>query len=226
VNLFDGCIDPKDVFPCISCLDRYFNMEYLVSFGVLLLLIISLIQQGLCQDGRTVSGNSDVVIVQDVQNDGPQEKDIFCYICNSKRDPNCGDKQWNPHFVKLVNCSDDLYMNDFGKELIKKVGKTKPNMCRKQVQRVSLGKKQDIRVIRSCGFMPQHKRYEDDDDYVGDERCFTRAGTFEVMVTYCTCTKDKCNAGNKFGMNPWIPLALSSVTSIFVLLHRQLGHSQ
>jgi len=188
--------------------------------GVLLFVLISLIQQGLCQD----NSGTNAVVVSASEPSGPPEKGIFCYVCNSKGDPNCGDKQWNPHFVKLVNCTDQMYMNDFGREQLTKLNKTQPNICRKQVQRVSLGKKTDTRVIRSCGYMPQHKRYDDDEDFVGEDRCYTRAGTFEVMVTYCTCEKDKCNDGNRIGGQPWIPLAISLTT--FVLLHLPLGHSQ
>jgi len=189
-------------------------MEYLISFSVLLLFIISFIQQGCCADETAV-------VVNAGEDSGPPEKGVMCYVCNSKGDPNCGDKHWNPKLIKLVNCTDQLYMDDYGRELLKKQNKTQPNICRKQVQRISLGKRTDTRVIRSCGYMPQHKRYEDDEDYIGDDRCFTRAGTFEVMVTYCSCTKDECNAGSRFGMKPWIPLAI-----FFVLRHLPLGQPQ
>jgi len=38
---------------------------------------------------------------------------------------------------------------------------------------------------------------EDEDDDGETERCYNKAGTFEVQLTYCACTKDACNHGQR-----------------------------
>ncbi len=58
----------------------------------------------------------------------------------------------------------------------------------------TLGSRIDYRVIRTCGYLPESARYidEDDPDNVED-RCYNKAGTFEVQVTYCSCYSAGCN---------------------------------
>jgi len=117
-------------------------------------------------------------------------------------------------------------MDEYGKKMLELEGKTQPNLCRKNYQTVTLGGKTDTRIVRSCGYMAKKKPlYGDNPDEVdaeGEERCFRRAGTFEVMVTYCTCTKSECNGaaqlGSDFLQKRFLSLPLILIGIGFLLL--------
>jgi len=117
---------------------------------------------------------------------------IKCYVCNSNRDPRCGDP-FDPSTIELADCG----------QIATGMPGHNATLCRKQYIRASLGGKVDRRIVRGCGYLPDAKRGEEEED-VDDKailaaggRCFTRAGTFEVMVTYCSCNKEACNSGPK-----------------------------
>jgi len=105
---------------------------------------------------------------------------IRCYSCNSHYDRNCLDP-FNNFTTELVNCGMEghqmphLPPKEDGSPLT-------ANICRKTVQLVS----EEIRVIRSCGWLPN-------DPDLKDRDCFTRTGTHQVMVYHCVCTGDACN---------------------------------
>ncbi|ODM97060.1 hypothetical protein Ocin01_09634 [Orchesella cincta] len=69
---------------------------------------------------------------------GDGKKGIMCYVCNSARDPRCGDP-FDPATIEKVDCEQFM-----------------PNMnttiCRKTVQRAVLGSRNDYRVVRTCGY--------------------------------------------------------------------------
>ncbi|CAG7734175.1 unnamed protein product [Allacma fusca] len=135
---------------------------------------------------------------------------IRCYQCNSARDPYCGDPFSNTT-VADVDC-DQMFP---GKNA---------TVCRKNVQKVNLGSKSDHRVVRACGWEPDKKAsakdVKDEDDEPagkGGERCYTRAGTFEVMVTYCTCTSTLCNGGNHVMPPALLGMSLMALVSSGIL---------
>jgi len=162
-------------------------MEWLITSTLVVSSLLGLLQQGLCQNVKTSTLQSS----------------IMCYVCNSMEDPRCGHPFDKSSFAPL-NCSDLVYMSTYNQELMKETEKKDaPNLCRKNIQTVTLGGKTDYRIVRSCGFMPKNKpKYGvevDEDDTIGEDRCYKRAGTFEVAVTYCTCTHDDCNGALRTG---------------------------
>ncbi|CAL8143311.1 unnamed protein product [Orchesella dallaii] len=145
---------------------------------------------------------------------GEAKKGIMCYVCNSARDPRCGDP-FDSATIEKVDC--DQFM---------------PNMnttiCRKTVQRATLGGRSDYRVIRTCGYLPEPPRYgvevEEDDDG-SSERCFNKAGTFEVQLTYCACTVDGCNHGQRLTQSSTFTIAslLTMISGSYLLLNKSFN---
>jgi len=105
---------------------------------------------------------------------------IRCYSCNSHYDRNCLDP-FNNYTIENVDCGQETHRmthlppKEDGSPHI-------ANICRKTVQIVS----EEIRVIRSCGWLPNEKSMKGRD-------CFTRTGTHQVMVYHCVCGHDGCN---------------------------------
>jgi len=124
---------------------------------------------------------------------------LRCWVCNSERDPRCGDK-FDPVTIEMADCDQWMALN----LAQARVEKRNATVCRKISQRVSLGKMETNRVVRSCG-------YEVDENE--PEKCFNRAGTFEVMVTYCSCQGDGCNSGSH--SIPNIPILSLLLATIF-----------
>ena len=61
-------------------------------------------------------------------------------------------------------------------------------------------------------------------DTVGEDRCYKRAGTFEVSVTYCTCTKDECNGAPQTGTgSSFLSMMLLAVTVSYLSHLQQLN---
>ena len=50
-----------------------------------------------------------------------------------------------------------------------------------------------VRVIRACGWLDEVKDRPD---------CYSRTGTKDIMVTYCSCQGDKCNSSTSV-RTPW-----------------------
>ncbi|XP_022920285.1 UPAR/Ly6 domain-containing protein crok-like [Onthophagus taurus] len=107
-----------------------------------------------------------------------EHKPIQCYDCNSEYDPRCG-LDFDNYTIGVVNCNEKRKL-DHMKTFV-------PILCRKVIQKVH-GK---IRVIRGCGYIKD----EDHDD----KECYTRSGTHDVKVTYCSCTTSLCNGAPRFG---------------------------
>lgn len=96
---------------------------------------------------------------------------ISCWRCNSAYDPNCADPFDNITSV-VVNC-DMRHLPHFPG--------VRAKVCRKIIQKVY----NDLRYVRDCGWLADEKE--------GSE-CIRRAGTFSVLMKYCSCNTDGCNA--------------------------------
>ncbi|XP_064457899.1 UPAR/Ly6 domain-containing protein crok-like [Ornithodoros turicata] len=96
---------------------------------------------------------------------------IYCWICNSAYDRNCADPFDNITSA-LVDCST---------RHLEHLPNVPATMCRKIVQKVY----NDFRYVRDCGYLEKEKE--------GTE-CIRRAGTFSVLMKYCSCKTDGCNA--------------------------------
>jgi len=97
---------------------------------------------------------------------------IHCWDCSSHINPGCGDYFSNNSFA-MVDCDQKVkpHLQD-----------QKATLCRKVIQKVQ-GESRP-RIIRSCGWIV--------DDSV-NRGCVRRAGTFSVLIEYCTCDRDGCN---------------------------------
>ncbi|ALC41023.1 CG6329 [Drosophila busckii] len=124
---------------------------------------------------------------------------LMCYDCNSEFDPRCGDP-FEPYSIGEVNCSKQEPL-----EHLK--DKFKPMLCRKTVQKI-YGK---TRIVRGCGYIPDERT---------DRECVRRSGTHDVSATYCSCTKDLCNAATAVGNSQMLMLlGLASICTLFVTRH-------
>ncbi|KAH7931634.1 hypothetical protein MRX96_016991 [Rhipicephalus microplus] len=110
---------------------------------------------------------------------------IYCWRCNSAYDPNCADP-FNNITSDLVNC--DMRVKEHLPP------GTRAQVCRKIVQKVY----SDFRTVRDCGWLKSDKE--------GTE-CMRRAGTFSVLMKYCSCDKDGCNGARR-------PTAVSSLLMV------------
>lgn len=110
---------------------------------------------------------------------------IYCWRCNSAYDPNCADP-FNNITSDLVNC--DMRVKEHLPP------GTRAQVCRKIVQKVY----SDFRTVRDCGWLKSDKE--------GTE-CMRRAGTFSVLMKYCSCDKDGCNGARR-------PSAISSLLMV------------
>jgi len=108
---------------------------------------------------------------------------LHCFVCNSARDPRCGDP-FDDKTIEKADC------NQLHPEF-------NATLCRKNIQKVNLGARSDVRVVRSCGHVANKLFEGDEPDADTSTRCFTRAGTFEVMVTYCSCSTEACNSAER-----------------------------
>lgn len=105
---------------------------------------------------------------------------IKCWECNSAYDKRCGDP-FNNYTSELVDC--DQKQSDLSHLPLNNGTPYTATICRKTVQTV----RADVRVIRSCGWIPNPPNLEGRD-------CYTRTGTNQVMVYHCACKEDGCNA--------------------------------
>lgn len=70
----------------------------------------------------------------------------------------------------------------------------------------------ELRVTRDCGFIEKEDRFE---ARMGD--CVRRSGTHQVILNYCTCEGDRCNAAP--GGQPTLGWLLSLGVASVHLLH-------
>lgn len=98
-------------------------------------------------------------------------RSIHCWECNSHYDRNCADPFQNETFA-LTDCD---------QRDLEHLPQQKATVCRKIVQKV----RDDYRFVRGCGWLSNEKE--------GSE-CFKRAGTFNVLIQFCSCGGDGCNA--------------------------------
>ncbi|KAK8783551.1 hypothetical protein V5799_010086 [Amblyomma americanum] len=61
---------------------------------------------------------------------------------------------------------------------------SRAQVCRKIVQKVY----SDFRTVRDCGWLKDEKE---------GTSCMRRAGTFSVLMKYCSCDKDGCNSARR-----------------------------
>ena len=62
------------------------------------------------------------------------------------------------------------------------------------------------RTVRSCGYVGEPTK---DGKY-----CFTRAGTHEVQITYCSCAGEFCNTASNQGPMNWFSLVVANVVTV------------
>ncbi|XP_043211619.1 protein quiver-like [Amphibalanus amphitrite] len=120
---------------------------------------------------------------------------IQCYECNSRYDRSCGDK-FSRTAVGMVDC--DLKLK--GPHL----DNMNSTVCRKIVHHI----RGHQRIVRSCGWV-------DDKEVMAGRDCMRKAGTYEVMLYYCSCYDDFCNSANDHKMS----LLLLVTAAISWLLH-------
>ncbi|GFY42917.1 uncharacterized protein TNIN_142121 [Trichonephila inaurata madagascariensis] len=120
---------------------------------------------------------------------------IKCWDCNSHYDRNCADPFRNATFA-LTDC-DQKNLDHFPQQ--------KASVCRKIIQKV----KDDYRFVRTCGWLSSEKENTD---------CFKRAGTFNVLIQYCSCDKDGCNAAPSSIQYSWIGLLAVVVLSTLMVV--------
>ncbi|CAG0921579.1 unnamed protein product [Notodromas monacha] len=118
---------------------------------------------------------------------------IFCYDCNSRTDPRCGDP-FDNFSIAQVDCS---------QKIMPHLNNSTANKCRKITQKVD----GTVRVHRSCGWI---------DDHYGTN-CYMRSGTYHVLVEYCACEGDACNAGVTVTPS-WTAAAVASAVLLPVLI--------
>uniref|UniRef100_A0A147BNT5 Uncharacterized protein n=1 Tax=Ixodes ricinus TaxID=34613 RepID=A0A147BNT5_IXORI len=117
---------------------------------------------------------------------------IYCWRCNSAYDPNCADP-FNNITSDLVNC--DMRSREHLPPEKKAV------VCRKIVQKVY----SDFRYVRDCGWLREEKE---------GASCMRRAGTFSVLMKYCSCEQDGCNGGPYLRAAPsWILALVAAATA-------------
>ncbi|GIY88222.1 protein quiver [Caerostris extrusa] len=71
------------------------------------------------------------------------------------------------------------------------------------------GLRDDYRFVRGCGWLSSEKESTD---------CFKRAGTFNVLIQYCSCDTDGCNAAPSILQHSWIGLLASVILSILMIV--------
>ncbi|KFM58231.1 hypothetical protein X975_04859, partial [Stegodyphus mimosarum] len=120
---------------------------------------------------------------------------IKCWECNSRYDRDCGDPFNNATFA-LTDCN-QRNLEHFPQQ--------QATVCRKILQKV----RDDYRIVRGCGFLSSEKEGSD---------CFKRAGTFNVLIQYCSCDSDGCNAApGTFNPHSWIGLLAGVVLSTIMM---------
>jgi len=125
---------------------------------------------------------------------------IRCYECNSKHDPRCGDPFSNITSM-LMDCDQDKRLDQGHLPVGEDGGPLKSSICRKTYQTTNA----ETRIVRSCGWI-------ENEGTMKDRTCFTRTGTYQVMVTHCVCKDDGCNASSS--LVPFYTLVLTIVTAV------------
>lgn len=120
---------------------------------------------------------------------------IKCWECNSHYDRNCADPFGNETFA-LTDC-DQRELEHFPQQ--------KASVCRKIIQKV----RDDYRFVRGCGWLSSEKESTD---------CFKRAGTFNVLIQYCSCDADGCNAAPPTIQCSWIGLLAAVILSTLMVV--------
>ncbi|XP_054164694.1 uncharacterized protein LOC128962344 [Oppia nitens] len=104
---------------------------------------------------------------------------LNCWDCNSLINANCNDP-----FKE-----DDFAMADCNQKFLPHFPNQPGTICRKIVQKVN----DEYRTIRGCGYLNDLGQ-EIKPGTVLPNDCIKRAGTFSVLVQYCSCNgKDGCN---------------------------------
>ncbi|XP_071042512.1 UPAR/Ly6 domain-containing protein crok [Parasteatoda tepidariorum] len=119
---------------------------------------------------------------------------IMCWECNSHYDKNCGDPFRNETFA----------ITDCNQRDLEHFPQQKATVCRKIIQKVT----DDYRFVRGCGWLSNENVSHD---------CFKRAGTFNVLIQYCSCNYDGCNAApHTIQQSSWIALMAMVIFSIWM----------
>jgi len=121
---------------------------------------------------------------------------LSCWDCNSLINEGCSDP-----FKK-----DEFAMADCNQKFTARFPDKPGTICRKITQKVN----DDYRTIRGCGYVSEDgTEVKTDTKLSGD--CIKRAGTFSVLVQYCSCNSgDGCNSQTK--------LIVSSITLIIPII--------
>lgn len=79
-----------------------------------------------------------------------------------------------------------------------------------------------LRIIRDCGYIIDRSAHSvgvtanGSQTHIGDSDCVKRAGTFSVLMQYCSCRTDGCNAAST--LQPPAAIGITSLIFIHVLL--------
>jgi len=151
-------------------------MDSKLVFPAALLVLLSLIQSGLSEDGATfdVQEGSGFVDSKDFN----QRSSLQCHQCNSYTDAHCGDPFYH---------ADDALKTPKTMDFLKdcEEGET---FCRKIYQNV----RGDERVIRSCGSIKDEREGDGAD---GFRKCYTTV-LEEYNTEVCQCDSEGRNSGN------------------------------
>ncbi|CAG2174122.1 unnamed protein product [Oppiella nova] len=117
---------------------------------------------------------------------------LSCWDCNSLINNGCNDP-----FKE-----DDFAMADCTQKFLPRYPNQPGTICRKIVQKVN----DEYRTIRGCGYLDDAGKEIKPNEHLANE-CVKRAGTFSVLIQYCSCNgKDGCNHSHH--------LIVSSITLI------------
>jgi len=115
---------------------------------------------------------------------------LKCWQCNSKDNTNCNDP-FNPN-------ADGSLLKECVLPPTANATTDKP-YCRKTTQKTALRgmKEEEKRVIRTCGFIADHRLKLDEGEEANALQCYRRAGTFETESLYCACYAEGCNPAGR-----------------------------
>jgi len=119
---------------------------------------------------------------------------IHCWDCASNINPGCGEPFNNASFA-MVDCDQRVMAH---------LGNKKASICRKIVQKIQ--ENPVPRIVRGCGWI------EDD---TTDGECVRRAGTYSILVEYCSCRGDGCNGATGLSTSTLTLLPTILVMAIF-----------
>lgn len=128
---------------------------------------------------------------------------LRCWDCNSLINDGCSDP------FK----SDDFDLADCNQKFTARYPNQPGSICRKIIQKVN----DDYRTIRGCGYVNEEGNEIKANTQISND-CIKRAGTFSVLVQYCSCNSDDgCNHSNHL-----IVSSLTLIIPFFLMIAKLL----